>query len=165
MNKIRLSNGADLNRTSSSAYQRLKNLTQRLRQLENKARRNFEQFNREDFLPISRVKTFPQLSSSSQSLRKIQSMSTMNFLPMESSSSRSHDDKSHSTNKDKQISFEVKTNSYNRKIQVKTKQEDTICSTKSPAIVTRIITTETPPHRVSVIRGQRRSSSKSFSLF
>lgn len=87
-------------------------------------------------------------------------MSQMNLIPIESSSSRTDDKSSSSTNRDKQISFEVKTNSYNRKVQVKTKQEDTICTTKIPSIVTRIITTETPPHRVSVIRGQRRSSSK-----
>jgi len=39
-------------------------------------------------------------------------------------------------NAEKQITFEVKSNTFNRKIEVKTKQEDTICSTKkfSPTI-------------------------------
>ena len=150
--KIRLFNGENLrsernsvnchrsssvfDESNSSAYQRLKTLTQRLKQLEIKSRENIEQI----------------------SLRKINSMSALNLIPMESSL------RTNSNNKEKQISLEVKTNSYNRKIQVKTKQEDTICTMKTPSIVTRVITTETPPplspHRVSVIRGQRRSSSR-----
>lgn len=138
-------------RTSSvfdqSDYQQLKTFTQRLQQLEKKSRENHE-----------------------YSLRKIHSMSALNLIPTDSSSSLrtysiNNDDKSNNSNsKEKQISLEVKTNSYNRKIQVKTKQEDTICTMKTPSIVTRVITTETPPplspHRISVIRGQRRSSSK-----
>lgn len=91
-------------------------------------------------------------------------MSTINLIPMDSSLHPYSNNSEEKNPKEKQISLEVKTNSYNRKIQVKTKQEDTICSTKTPSIITRVITTETPPplspHRVSVIRGQRRSSSR-----
>ncbi|CAF4025400.1 unnamed protein product [Rotaria sordida] len=67
--------------------------------------------------------------------------------------------------KEKQISFEVNTNSYNRKVQVKTKQEETKCTTKklpspiSPPIVTRIIKTETPISLSCVSVNQRRRSS------
>ncbi|CAF1410486.1 unnamed protein product [Rotaria sordida] len=70
--------------------------------------------------------------------------------------------------KEKQISFEVNTNSYNRKVQVKTKQEETKCTTKklpspiSPPIVTRIIKTETPISLSCVSVNQRRRSSKTF---
>jgi hypothetical protein len=97
----------------------------------------------------------------------------MKFLPIESSTrpssilpfSITNPEKSNSIVNEKQYSFEVQTNSYNRKVQVKTKQEDTICTTKkstSPTVVTRIITSETPisPHRVSVVHQQRRSSCK-----
>ncbi len=129
------------------------------------------------------IQSYPQLIKNSTNyfpLRKIKSMSAIKFFPIESQSRptslapfvKTNQEKSNPIIKEKQISFEVKTNSYNRKVQVKTKQEDTICTTKkpiSPTIVTRIITTETPPpmspHRVSVVRQKRRSSSIFYLFF
>ncbi len=125
---------------------------------------------------LHRNHSYPQLIKiSSNHLRKIKTMSAIKCFPIETRSRPSsllpipittNQEKSNPIIKEKQISFEVKTNSYNRKVQVKTKQEDTICTTKkstSPTIVTRIITTETPPpispHRLSIVRQQRRSSS------
>ena len=54
------------------------------------------------------------------------------------------------TAEEKQISFEIKTDNYNRKVEIKTKQEEMICttkngmSTKSSPIVTRITKSEKP---------------------
>ncbi len=150
--------------------------------------KKFEQFDRsfkknDDHLlniktKLHRNHSYPQLIKiSSNHLRKIKTMSAIKCFPIETRSRPSsllpipitNQEKTNPIIKEKQISFEVKTNSYNRKVQVKTKQEDTICTTKkstSPTIVTRIITTETPPppppispHRLSIIRHQRRSSS------
>ncbi len=131
---------------------------------------------------LRRIKSYPQLiKKTSIPLRKIKTMSAINIFPIESQSRPSSllqypitnsnilQEKSTPQVKEKQISFEVKTNSYNRKVEVKTKQEDTICTTRrtiSSPIVTRIITTERPisPHRVSVHQ-QRRSSSKNLIFF
>jgi hypothetical protein len=102
-------------------------------------------------------------------------MSAMELLPMESQPRPSSlssfpitnanilQEKSNPNVNEKKISYEVTKNSYNRKVEVKTKQEETICTTKkpsSPCIVTRITRTETPrsPHRITVQK-QRRSSS------
>lgn len=132
---------------------------------------------------LSHHQSYPQLSQTSSNsfpLRKIKTMSAINIFSIESQTrspsilpfSITNQEKTNPIVKEKQISFEVKTNSYNRKVQVKTKQEETICTTKksvSPTIITRIIKTETPPsmspHRVSVVRQQRRSSSKSFIFY
>jgi len=126
---------------------------------------------------LDRTQSYPQLrkiSSNSFSLRKIKTMSAINIFPIESQKrpstllpfSITNQEKLNPITKEKQISFEVKTNNYTKKVQVKTKQEDTICTTKtsiSPTIVTRIITTDTSPpispHHVSVVRRERRSSS------
>jgi hypothetical protein len=105
-------------------------------------------------------------------------MSAINIFPIESQSHPSSllpypitnpnilQEKSTPQVKEKRTSFEVKTNSYSQKVEVKTKQEDTIYTKKktiSPPIVTRIITTERPisPHRVSVHQHRRSSSTNS----
>ena len=85
------------------------------------------------------------------------------LLPFPITNTNILQEKSNPIVKEKQVSYEYKTNSYVRKVEVKTKQEDTICTTKkstSPCIVTRITRTETPrsPHRISV-QQQRQSSS------
>ncbi|CAM2722468.1 unnamed protein product [Rotaria socialis] len=131
-------------------------------------------------IKFRRVQSYPQLRKKSSNhfpLRKIKTMSAIQLLKMESQSHPSthfpfpvttgnvFQAKLTPVAKEKQISFEVKTNSYNRKVEVKTKQEEMICTTKkclsplSPSIVTRVIRTETPflPQRASVNQ-QRRSS-------
>jgi len=57
---------------------------------------------------------------------------------------------------EKQITFEVKTNTFNRKIQVKTKQEDTICTTNKFSPI--ITCSTTSPKRVRVDQSPRSSS-------
>ncbi len=54
-------------------------------------------------------------------------------------------------NTEKQITLEVKSNTFNRKIEVKTKQEETICSTSkySPTITCSTINQFTPPKSTS----------------
>jgi hypothetical protein len=54
-------------------------------------------------------------------------------------------------NAEKQITFEVKSNTFNRKIEVKTKQEDTICSiNKYPPTITCSTTNQfSPPKSTS----------------
>ena len=77
----------------------------------------------------------------------------------------------------KQMTFEVKSNSFNRQVQVKTKQEEQICTRKaplsplpSPVITCSTTTTEYfPPHRVHVEqpseRDRRLDSTGGESLF
>ena len=91
-------------------------------------------------------------------------MSAMKLLPIEPSSSLASypvadettpQEKSTPLVKEKKISFEVNTSSYTRKVEVKTKQEEKICTKKkttSPTIVTRVIQTGTSPSspRISV---------------
>jgi hypothetical protein len=194
--------------STSSAYARLKRFTERLLELERKARQPFfnnpcpqrissktaqtiEQTDRsfkknDDHLfkskiKLSRSQSYPQLIKNSTPhfpLRKIKTMSAINILPIESPSRPStllpfpiiNQEKSNPIPpKEKQISFEVKTKSYNRQVQVKTKQEDTICTTKkptSPTIITRIETRPpVSPNRVSIVHQQRRSSSRYFFFF
>ncbi|CAF2791087.1 unnamed protein product [Rotaria sp. Silwood2] len=137
-------------------------------------------------IKIHRIKSYPQLRKKSLNyfpLRKIKTMSAIKLLTMESQSHSSSllpfqitnknivHERSMPAVKEKQISFEVKTNSYNRKVEVKTKQEEKICTTKqrtcplSPPIVTRIIKTETPisPSCITVNQ-QRRSSTSNSSI-
>jgi hypothetical protein len=100
-------------------------------------------------------------------LLRIDSPATLSSFPIKNLNTI--EQKSPPTVKEKQISFEVKRNNYNRKVEVKTKQEDTICTTKksisplSPPIVTCITTRESPlsPRCVSVHQ-QLRTSSKYF---
>ncbi|CAF1460082.1 unnamed protein product, partial [Rotaria sordida] len=150
---------------SITLYARLKRFTERLLELE---------------LKVRRIQSYPQLRKKPLNhipLRKIKTLSAIKFLTMESQShSSSHlpfpitnknilQERSTPVVKEKQISFEVNTNSYNRKVQVKTKQEETKCTTKkltspiSPPIVTRIIKTETPISLSCVSVNQRRRSS------
>lgn len=136
---------------------------------------------------IRRVQSYPQLKkklSSYYPLRKTKSMSTVKLMPIETHINSSSRLQFSTTNKNicqekrtpvvkkQQIAFEVKTNSYNRKVEVKTKQEEAICTTKkclsskSPSIVTRIVKSEAPfsPHSVTVNQ-QRRASSMFIHLF
>ncbi|CAF3358005.1 unnamed protein product [Rotaria sp. Silwood1] len=133
---------------------------------------------------IRRIQSYPQIKTKSSNyfpLRKIKTMSSIKLLTIEPQSHSSSCLPFPVTNKnilqeratpvvtEKQISFEVKTNRYNRKVEVKTKQEETICTTKkhtsplSPSIVTRIIKTEIPISTscVSVNQQKRPSISNS----
>ncbi len=198
------SSNINTNLSTSSAYARLKRFTERLLELERKARQTVfdnscsqkissktaqiinkidRSFKKNDDHSLKskpklpRTRSYPQLIKNSSPpfpLRKIKTMSAINIFPIESPSRPStlpsfpivNQEKSNPIIKEKQISFEVKTNSYNRRIQVKTKQEDTICTTKkpiSPTIITRIETR--PSNRVNVLHQQRRSSSKLFLIF
>jgi len=61
---------------------------------------------------------------------------------------------------EKQISFEVKTNIFNRNIQVKTKQEDTICTTNqfSPKITCSTTNQLSSPKCIRIHQSPRSSS-------
>ena len=128
---------------------------------------------------IRRIQSYPQLRQQSNNLpiRKIKSMSTMKLLPVQSShlphiitNKVIPREKSTPTVKEKQISFEVKTNSYNRKVEVKTKQEEKICTTKkseslkSPPIVTRVVKTETPISSQRITMSPQRRISSMYSV-
>ncbi|CAF3871802.1 unnamed protein product [Adineta steineri] len=124
-------------------------------------------------IKLRRIHSYPQLIKKQTStyvpLRRIRTMSNIKFIPTEPHSIPNQNilqEKSNPIIKEKQISFEVKTNSYNRKIEVKTTQEDKICTktkstSTSPSIVTRIIKTETTPNHINVQPTQRQTSSSS----
>lgn len=131
-------------------------------------------------IKISRHHSYPQLKkklSNNFPLRKIKTMSSIKLLNIDSQAhslsplrfaakrTNTHQDNLNPVVKEKQISFEVKTNSYNRIVEVKTKQEETICTTRklpspiSLPIVTRIIKTETPSAKQCISINQPRPSS------
>ncbi|CAF1236085.1 unnamed protein product [Rotaria sordida] len=131
---------------------------------------------------IRRIKSYPQLKKKSSNyfpLRKIKTMSAIKLLTMESQPHSSSilpfpitktnilQERSTPVVTEKRISFEVNRDGYNRKVELKTKQEETICTTKkatspmSPSIVTRIIKTEPPISPSCVTVNQRRPSSTS----
>jgi len=168
--------------SSSSAYARLKRFTQRLLDLERRSCREYSfsikcnpkispKTAQPTVKPVRR-RSYPQTAASRTSslcpIRRMKSVSTMNVFPIENQTRPSTLRPAFPLpNQDKQISIEVKKNTFNRKTQVKTKQEDSICTTKkplSPTIVTRVISSSTQPpispHRISVVRQERRSSSK-----